>query len=50
MKIKDYILTALVLLTSCFFVACDDDDDNTQAKAVLASAKSLTFDGLNAEP
>lgn len=44
-------MTALVLLTSCFVSGCNDDDDNdSQAKAVLASAKSLTFDGLQAEP
>ncbi len=51
MKIRHYIMTALVLLTSCFVSGCNDDDDNaSQAKAVLASAKSLTFDGLQADP
>ena len=44
-------MTALVLLTACLVSGCNDDDDNaSKAKAVLASANSLTFDGLEATP
>lgn len=51
MKFKHYIMPAVALLASAFMtVSCSDDDNDGVAKAVLASAKTLTFDGIGADP
>lgn len=51
MKFKKYILPAIALISASFFVTgCSDDDNNNVAKAVLASSKTLTFEGLSADP
>lgn len=44
-------MPAVALLASALMVtSCDDDDNNGVAKAVLASSKTLTFDGIGADP
>lgn len=51
MKFKHYILPAVALLASALMTnSCSDDDNDGVAKAVLASAKVLTFDGTGADP
>lgn len=50
MKKLNYYIFALLGIIGCTFAACSDDDDVTVAKAVLASAPSLTFEGLSAQP
>ena len=50
MKIKHYIMASLVLFASCMVSSCKDDDNDSSAKAVLASAKSLTFEGVGSAP
>ncbi len=47
-KLNIYIFALLGIL-GCTLAACDDDDV-TVAKAVLASAPSLTFEGVSAQP
>ncbi len=46
------MMAALVLISSCMVSSCkdDDNDNNGVAKAVLASASSLTFEGLGSSP
>ncbi|MDE5631756.1 MAG: hypothetical protein K2I54_02960 [Muribaculaceae bacterium] len=48
-KLNIYIF-ALLGIIGCALAACDDDDNVTVAKAVLASAPSLSFEGLSAQP
>ncbi len=48
-KLNIYIF-ALLGIIGCALAACDDDDNVTVAKAVLASAPSLTFEGVSAQP
>lgn len=48
MKIKHYMMAALVLIASCMMSGCKDDDGDSMSKAVLASASYLTFQGTGA--
>ena len=43
-------MASLVLFASCMVSSCKDDDNDSSAKAVLASAKSLTFEGIGSAP
>ena len=40
----------MALAACCVTVSCSDDDEPVSAKAVLASASSLTFEGVSAAP
>ena len=40
----------MALAVGCVAVSCSDDDGPVSAKAVLASASSLTFEGVSAAP
>lgn len=50
MKIKHYMMAALVLMSSFMMSGCKDDDGDSMSKAVLASASNLTFQGTGAAP
>lgn len=47
MKLINYILASMLLLTAGLFSGCSDDDDS-RAGAVLSSATSLNFSSTNA--
>lgn len=49
MKLKIFSL-AMALAACCVSVSCSDDDEPVSAKAVLASASSLTFEAASAAP
>ena len=50
MKKFNIYIFALLGIIGCMFTSCDDDDNVTVAQAVLASAPSLTFEGISAQP
>ncbi|MCM1504937.1 MAG: BACON domain-containing protein [Muribaculum sp.] len=50
MKIKHYMMAALVLMSSCMMSGCKDDDKDSMSKAVLASASLLNFQETSATP
>lgn len=50
MKFKHYIMALLVVLTACCVTSCKEEDKDNRAKAVLVSAKSITFEGQNSDP
>ena len=47
MKLINYILASMLLLTAGLFTGCSDDDDS-RAGAVLSSAPSLSFSSTDA--
>lgn len=50
MKLKNYIIALLSVVSFGILQSCSDDDKNISAKAVLASVSSLEYDGLSPQP
>lgn len=50
MKLKYFLMATVAAVSALSLASCSDDDKDTAAKAVLASADVLKFDGLDADP
>lgn len=48
--IRRIIIPLLASMAACLFSGCSNEDEKPLAKAVLASASSLNFEGTEAEP